>query len=80
MSLLTDLSQVGRTGRPCEFAAWIEALEPDERAAVRAAVADRSKPYRKVAAVITANGYPVSAATVENHRRGGCVTCRSLTS
>lgn len=71
-----DAIQVGNTGRPCAFRAWVDTLDPVTAATVWANVYG-TKPYRKVASAISANGYRVSGTTINNHRNHGCLACLS---
>lgn len=60
--------------RKCRFAAWTDTLDAALAAKVWAAVmGDRS--YREVAKAITRGGYSVSPSTINNHRKGECVSC-----
>jgi hypothetical protein len=78
MSLVDELESLNRSpGRRCGLSVWLASRTPQEAAVVRAAIANPDKSTRKVAEVLTANGYSCGQSTIQNHRRGVCVTCRS---
>jgi hypothetical protein len=80
MSLVEALASVSRsTGRRCDLSIWLDTLTQEERDAVRAAIADESKPTRELASTISAHGHSVSQGTIQSHRREQCISCRSLT-
>lgn len=80
MSLAERLQTQPRgQGMPCSVAVVLRDLEPDESAALQAAL---DAPWRlighaKIEADLAAEGHPVGVGSVGKHRRGHCRCTRS---
>ena len=74
MSLADDLlGPVEVQGRMrCRMGLLLDGLEPDERAALKAALADGRRTSTWIVATLGRNGHEIGPETVGRHRRGTC--------
>ena len=74
MSLASDLA-APRTprGPACSVTRILRKLDPDDRAALEAALDDDDLDSSFIAEKLRRNGFPIRDYTMQRHRRGACM-------